>query len=474
MLVFIGAGLYLVAKGVWPKRDEPKDRKHRAVPILVGLAILTTTFIITPDAAVAAVTGDSAAGLLGFALVVVGLLLGLALGDYVFGRLVPLASKSVDRAGQRPGISGALIVVAGAVMITGIWLADRIIDPAIEGEVGESTSLEVELISEFPLPDEPRDLALTGPDTGYISFPDSIASFRIEGAGSDRSLMLDDAVDSSGIDNPRGLTFDGQYLFVAQQGQQEEDAPPGVFSTNGQVIRFTVGPDGDLTDRTVIVDDVPTISFLHGINGLAVGPDSMIYLSIGGTLDQLDPAPPNSEWIGTVLRFDPEGESIEVFAKGLRNIYDLEFDSQGRLWGVDNDGPTYRGYRAEEVLQIKEGGDYGYPFEGTFGEYQVRTDGPIWAYTGHDVEGTAGIELTENLGLEPGLLVGARTLTHVPLSEDENGLYASTDFDFQGSEVVFARQGYFTIVEAGESGLLYVGVTGLSLESNLYLLQVSD
>ena len=70
-------------------------------------------------------------------------------------------------------------------------------------------------------------------------------------------------------------------------------------------------------------------------------------------------------WLGTVLRFHLDAENIEIYANGLRNIYDLEFDDAGPLWGVDNDGPTWRGFRAEEVVQIKEGANYGHPYEGT-------------------------------------------------------------------------------------------------------------
>jgi hypothetical protein len=57
----------------------------------------------------------------------------------------------------------------------------------------------------------------------------------------------------------------------------------------------------------------------------------------------------------------PDGTDLRVFAKGLRNVYGLTFDSRGQLYGADNSGPTRKGYQKEELLRIERGADYGYP-----------------------------------------------------------------------------------------------------------------
>jgi len=95
---------------------------------------------------------------------------------------------------------------------------------------------------------------------------------------------------------------------------------------------------------------------------------------------------------------------VKVFARGLRNVYGLAFDDRGGLWGVDNDGETASGWRAEEVLHIRPGRHYGYPQEGSFGLHEIRDDLAIWHVEG---VGSAGILWAGDVGLGPGLLIGS-------------------------------------------------------------------
>jgi hypothetical protein len=65
---------------------------------------------------------------------------------------------------------------------------------------------------------------------------------------------------------------------------------------------------------------------------------------------------------------------------------------------VDNDGETVSGWRAEEVLHIRPGHNYGYPYEGSFGPHEARNDFAIWHAEG---VGSAGLMWTGDVGLEP-------------------------------------------------------------------------
>ncbi|MEE8347325.1 MAG: PQQ-dependent sugar dehydrogenase, partial [Dehalococcoidia bacterium] len=67
---------------------------------------------------------------------------------------------------------------------------------------------------------------------------------------------------------------------------------------------------------------------------------------------------------------DLDGDSLEVFARGLRNPYDLAFDSEGGLWATANehdffepadDGLTLLRNPPEELNYIVEGAHYGWP-----------------------------------------------------------------------------------------------------------------
>jgi glucose/arabinose dehydrogenase len=128
-----------------------------------------------------------------------------------------------------------------------------------------------------------------------------------------------------------------------------------------------------LLDRRVLVDDLPVVNTQHGVNGLAAGPDGRLYVSIGNVdilwrnpdaVDDLDVRRP--DLLGTILAVDPMSADVEVFASGLRNVFGLTFDPEGTLYGVDNDGATRDGWRAEELLMIQRGKDYGYPVDGTY------------------------------------------------------------------------------------------------------------
>lgn len=124
----------------------------------------------------------------------------------------------------------------------------------------------------------------------------------------------------------------------------------------------------------------------HGANDLEIGPGGMLYLAVGG-VDQLwtDPGAlqsvdhPHLDWLGSILHIDPRSGETEVWATGLRNMHGLAFSPDGRLFGVDNDWPTLRGWRKEELIELTRGANYGYPFEGSFGPFDVRTGFPIYA-----------------------------------------------------------------------------------------------
>ncbi len=137
-------------------------------------------------------------------------------------------------------------------------------------------------------------------------------------------------------------------------------APDGALyvSTAGSVtiIRDTDG-DGASDEREEIITGLPVGA--HWNNGLAFGPDGLLYITNGSTCNECTEVDPQS---ATILRANPDGSDLQVFATGLRNSYDLTFDAKGRLWATDN-GSDPPCNTIDELNLVLEGRDYGWPYE---------------------------------------------------------------------------------------------------------------
>jgi putative heme-binding domain-containing protein len=71
---------------------------------------------------------------------------------------------------------------------------------------------------------------------------------------------------------------------------------------------------------------------------------------------------------GVIVRSEVDGSNFEVFASGLRNIYEFSFDQYGNFISVDNDGDHVGEY--ERVVHLIEGSDSGWRINWQFGKYK--------------------------------------------------------------------------------------------------------
>lgn len=170
---------------------------------------------------------------------------------------------------------------------------------------------------------------------------------------------------ADGFTMPVGLAWQGDSLYVSSRG------------------KITILRDDD---RDGIADFSDTIisgweAHWHQNNQLVFDEDGYFYVALGAWEDRTTgPSPYHNK----ILRISPDGSSIQIWAEGIRNVYDLTFGPDGNLYGGDNgwqDGSE--GPPVEELNVYMEGEDYGFPDYLGPAPPESGTVDPIMTYPPH-------------------------------------------------------------------------------------------
>ena len=175
----------------------------------------------------------------------------------------------------------------------------------------------------------------------------------------------------------------------------------GILALNGHVFVTANGPqgkalyrlsdedqDGQLEDiRTLVEFEGDTEE--HGVHGLTLGPDGLIYIVLGNHVvpkQPYDAKSPHRHYYegdlvvpryedpgghavgikapgGVVIRTDIDGSTVELVAGGLRNSYDLAFNREGELFVHDSDMESDEGttwYRPTQLYHVQPGSEFGW------------------------------------------------------------------------------------------------------------------
>jgi glucose/arabinose dehydrogenase len=147
------------------------------------------------------------------------------------------------------------------------------------------------------------------------------------------------------LHNVHGITIHDNRVYLA---------------TIKDVYRGDINQDGTFGQLQKIVENLPD-GAQHPNRTLAVGPDNMLYISIGSSCNACKETNPEH---ATILRTNLDGSDRKVFAKGLRNTLGMAWHPQTQeMWGMDH-GADWFGDEdgKEELNRIVEGGDYGWPY----------------------------------------------------------------------------------------------------------------
>ncbi|WP_328472411.1 gluconolaconase [Actinoplanes sp. NBC_00393] len=181
----------------------------------------------------------------------------------------------------------------------------------------------------------------------------------------------------SGLNQPHGLAFEGDTLYVAESDQVD------AFAYDA----------GTLSGKRVVVDGLPDEkspelrgAYSHALKSVAVGEDGELYVSVGSTgnvsAEDRDATPERA----SILRVPAGGGKPETFARGVRNGTGLAVDPDGAVWTAvnhrdnveyphdrdyDGDGDSDQGkvlqdyvndHPFEQLARLTKGRDLGWPY----------------------------------------------------------------------------------------------------------------
>ncbi|HYN97965.1 MAG TPA: gluconolaconase [Pilimelia sp.] len=181
----------------------------------------------------------------------------------------------------------------------------------------------------------------------------------------------------SGLNQPHGLAFAGNTLYVAESDQ-----------VDGFEYRA-----GVVSGRRVVADGLPDAkspelrgAYAHALKSVAIGKDGALYVSVGSTgnvsAEDRDANPERA----SILRVAAGGGQPTVFARGVRNGTGLAVDPDGGVWTAvnhrdnieyphdgdyDGDGKADQGrvmpayvndHPLEQLARLEQGRDLGWPY----------------------------------------------------------------------------------------------------------------
>ncbi|HEX3979225.1 MAG TPA: hypothetical protein VHW96_23340 [Solirubrobacteraceae bacterium] len=102
---------------------------------------------------------------------------------------------------------------------------------------------------------------------------------------------------------------------------------------------------------------------LQGFNGLAFGPDGRLYVGVDvGLFNGNDHGPAKTPFVYDILSMKPNGRGLRVFARGMRQPWQMAFAPGSKDPLVSDLGEDKRAANAPDfILKVHQGDNFGFP-----------------------------------------------------------------------------------------------------------------
>ncbi len=151
-----------------------------------------------------------------------------------------------------------------------------------------------------------------------------------------------------GLRMPNGVAFRDGALYVAEVNR--------VLRFDNIETRLSNPPP------PVVVNDHFPSDFLHGWKFIRFGPDGKLYVPVGAPCNICEP---DFTRYANIMRMDPDGSGLEIFATGVRNSVGFDWHPRTHeLWFTDN-GRDMMGddLPPDELNRApRKGMNFGYPY----------------------------------------------------------------------------------------------------------------
>ena len=153
---------------------------------------------------------------------------------------------------------------------------------------------------------------------------------------------------AEGLNMPNGVAFRNGSLYVAEVSR--------ILRYDHIEERLKNPPK-----PAIVRDDFPTEEH-HGWKFIRFGPDGKLYIPVGAPCNVCESG---DERFATIMRMDPDGSNLEIYARGVRNTVGFDWHpASKKLWFTDNGRDWLGDDRPPDELNFaaSKGLHFGFPY----------------------------------------------------------------------------------------------------------------